>query len=206
RFSLITWERFAIPEKRSCREEEAAVRGRRARREPLPCVDSRVHMRDGPRRERGGDSIRRSDLISSFPPPIIFSTANIFPLPPGEVVSPAVLPFRRSTLPPDAPEVSARFPVAPQDRIAASRRRRPGWGLWRIFHRWDLPALSPGARCVREGRSWTSPEERWGGFHFMNSPSSSRSLFRAPAGSTRRDPRVPVFHSTPFIGGKHWKL
>ena len=72
RRTLITWGRFAIPEKLPFREEEIAVIGKRVRREPLPGVDFRVPMRDGSRRERGEDSIRSGDLISTLFPPICF--------------------------------------------------------------------------------------------------------------------------------------
>jgi len=72
RRTLITWGRFAIPEKLPFHEEEIAVIGKRVRREPLPGVDFRVPMRDGSRRERGEDSIRSGDLISTLFPPICF--------------------------------------------------------------------------------------------------------------------------------------
>ena len=60
------WGRFAIPEKYPFREEEIEVLGNRVRPEPLSGADSRDHARDGARREHGGDSIRRNDLVSTL--------------------------------------------------------------------------------------------------------------------------------------------
>ena len=57
----------------------------------MPGVDSRAHARDGSRRERGGDSIRRGDPISTSFPPICFLHGEyFFPLPPGEERVPPV--------------------------------------------------------------------------------------------------------------------
>jgi hypothetical protein len=91
RHPLITWGRFAIPEKRPSREEETAVRGKRAGREPLPGADSRAHARRGACRGRGGNSIRRGDLLSMSFPRSVFSPAICFPSSPGkERVSPGI--------------------------------------------------------------------------------------------------------------------
>jgi hypothetical protein len=91
------WGRFAIPEIRPFRGEESAVRGKRARREPLSGAISRAHARDGSRRERGGDSIRRGDLIFTLFPPICFLHGkyffrrhrgrSVFPPEPGDLLT-----------------------------------------------------------------------------------------------------------------------
>ena len=78
RFPLITWERFAIPEKCPFDKEETVFRGRRARREPLSGAASCANARDGSRWGRGGDSIRRCDLLSTWFPPICFLPGNYF--------------------------------------------------------------------------------------------------------------------------------
>ena len=58
--------RFAIPEKWPFHGIEIAMSGKCARREPLPGVDSRAHVLDGSRRDRGWDSIRGGDLLTMF--------------------------------------------------------------------------------------------------------------------------------------------
>ena len=70
--------RFAIPEKLPFCEEEIAVPGRRATLEPLPGVDSHAHAHDGSRREPGGDSMGRGDLVSTMFAPICFLQGDYF--------------------------------------------------------------------------------------------------------------------------------
>ena len=84
RFPLITWGWFAIPEKRAFREEEITVRGRRARRDPLPGVDSRAHVPDGLPFEREGVSSRGRDLLSLLISSIGFLHGNLIPVAAGQ--------------------------------------------------------------------------------------------------------------------------
>ena len=132
---------------------ESYSRADRARREPLSGAASCAIARDGARRARGADSIRKGDLLSTLLPPISLLHGNHF--------------FRRR-------RGRSAFPPEPGDLLTTYDRQH-GEKLYR-FERIPRVVRIPGAPIDNAGwnRRECLPARRWGSSSAGRAPRSQR--------------------------------